>query len=129
MDKYIISYEPYFFKGHVTDFPLTLSYGKKIDELRRKYKQWIWNAEFKDVLGAKVESNGSHRYSVFQTATGKKAVVVANFEKNRSIQVKVTLDDKGTAQFNVASPEKQEAVSSNGQVNIPARSVVVLMEK
>lgn len=27
--RYIISYEPYNFKGHVTDFPLTLAYGKK----------------------------------------------------------------------------------------------------
>src|SRR5215472_10630996 len=27
LDRYIISYEPYNFKGHVTDFPLTLEYG------------------------------------------------------------------------------------------------------
>lgn len=129
MYKYIISYEPYFFKGHVTDFPMTLSYGKKIDDLRRKYKQWIWDAEFRDVLGAKVSANGSYRYSVFQTATGKKTVIVANFEKDKSIRAKVTLDGKKTSLFNTVSPENQNPVSNNGEVNIPARSVVVLMEK
>src|ERR1039457_6244133 len=24
--RYVISYEPYYFKGHLTDFPLTLAY-------------------------------------------------------------------------------------------------------
>jgi hypothetical protein len=129
MDKYIISYEPYFFKGHVTDFPLTLNYGKKIDDLRRKYKQWIWDAEFRDVLGAKVTSNGNHRYSVFQTATGKKAIIVANFEKDKSLHAIVKIDGKNVSQFNLVTPEKPDAVSSNGEVDIPARSVVVLMEK
>ena len=46
--RYIISYESYNFKGFVSDFPLTLEYGKKIDALRRKYKAWIWDAEFRD---------------------------------------------------------------------------------
>lgn len=44
--RYAISYEPYNFKGHVTDFPLTLAYGKKIDALRLKYREWIWDVEF-----------------------------------------------------------------------------------
>lgn len=29
--RYIISYEPFNFKGNLSDFPLTLSYGRKID--------------------------------------------------------------------------------------------------
>ncbi len=52
MDRYIISYEPYNFKGHLTDFPLMLAYGQKIDALRRKYQSWLWDAEFRDTLGA-----------------------------------------------------------------------------
>ena len=39
--RYIISYEPYQFKGRLTDFPLTLAYGKKIDALRRKYREFF----------------------------------------------------------------------------------------
>ena len=85
LDRYIISYEPYNFKGHLTDFPLTLDYGKKIDALRRKYKAYLWDAEFRDTLGASVNANGSHRYSVFVTATGKRAVVVVNRNSTRAI--------------------------------------------
>jgi hypothetical protein len=72
LNRYIISYEPFYFKGHISEFPLTLAYGKKIDALRQKYKAWIWDAEFKDILGATVTSNGSHGHSVFVTATGKR---------------------------------------------------------
>ncbi|ANH82739.1 hypothetical protein A8C56_18730 [Niabella ginsenosidivorans] len=129
MDRYIISYEPYNFKGHVTDFPLTLAYGKKIDALRKKYKEWVWNAEFRDVLGATVGADGAHRYSVFVTASGKKAVVVANFEKDRGIHAHVRLEGKERTQFNVVTPETLTATGSEGEVDIPARSVVVLMEK
>src|SRR5258708_26610483 len=83
--RYIISYEPYNFKGHVTDFPLTLAYGKKVAALRRKYKAWIWDAEFRDTLGASVSADGTHRYSVFVGPTGKRAVVVVNLEAATSI--------------------------------------------
>ena len=34
--RYVIQYEPYYYKGHLSDFPLTLAYGKKIDALRQK---------------------------------------------------------------------------------------------
>ena len=43
--RYVISYEPFNFKGHLTDFPLTLAYGKKIDALRALYKAWLWDAD------------------------------------------------------------------------------------
>ena len=35
---YVIQYEPYYYKGRLADFPLTLAYGQKIDALRRKYR-------------------------------------------------------------------------------------------
>ncbi|HLJ79476.1 MAG TPA: DUF6259 domain-containing protein, partial [Acidobacteriaceae bacterium] len=53
LNRYAISYEPYNFKGHLTDFPLTLAYGKKIDSLRRRYREYLWDSEFLDTLGAK----------------------------------------------------------------------------
>ena len=34
LNKYIISYEPYNFKGMLSDFPLTVAYGAKMDKLR-----------------------------------------------------------------------------------------------
>jgi hypothetical protein len=72
--RYIISYEPYYFKGRLTGFPLTLAYGSKIDALRRKHKACLWDAEFRDTFGVNVSANGSYRCSVFVTAAGKRAV-------------------------------------------------------
>ena len=34
---YVMQYEPYYYKGRLSDFPLTLAYGQKIDALRRRY--------------------------------------------------------------------------------------------
>jgi hypothetical protein len=124
--RYIISYEPYNFKGHVTDFPLTLAYGKKIDALRQKYKAWIWDAEFRDTQGARVTADGAFRYSVFSGANGKRAVVVVNLETAKSIGVTVELPHPG--KLVVATPEQPEASPASGRLRIPARSAAVWME-
>jgi hypothetical protein len=125
--RYIVSYEPYNFKGHVTDFPLTLAYGKKIDALRRKYKAWIWDAEFRDTLGASVTSDGSHRYTVFRTSAGKRAVVVVNQESAKAITATLSIPNAGTLMS--ASPEQLDAQPVSGALHIPARSAIVMMEQ
>ena len=125
--RYIISYEPYNFKGHVTDFPLTLAYGKKIDTLRRKYRAWIWDAEFRDTLGATVSADGNHRYSVFRNAAGKRAVVVVNLESRKAITANLDIPNSGTLVF--ASPEHQDSQPASGKLQIPARSAIVVMEQ
>jgi hypothetical protein len=127
LDRYIISYEPYNFKGHLTDYPLTLAYGKKIDGLRRKYKAYLWDAEFRDTLGAKVTSDGSSHYSVFVTATGKRAVVVINMEFNKAVTAQVELPHPG--KLMVATPEQPDARPTTGTLQIPARSAAVVMEQ
>jgi hypothetical protein len=127
LDRYIISYEPGNFKGHLTDFPLTLAYGNKIDSLRRKYKAWLWDAEFRDTLGANVSADGAHRYSVFITRTGKRAVVVVNQEQTKTISLKVELANPG--QLAVATPEQPDARPASGTLEIPPRSAAVVMEQ
>jgi hypothetical protein len=127
LDRYIISYEPGNFKGHLTDFPLTLAYGNKIDSLRRKYKAWLWDAEFRDTLGANVSADGAHRYSVFITRTGKRAVVVVNQEPNKAISAKLELANPG--QLVVATPEQPDARPASGTLEIPPRSAAVVMEQ
>ena len=127
LNRYIISYEPYNFKGSLNDFPLTVAYGQKIDALRRKYKAWLWDADFRDTLGAAVTSNGSHKYSVFVTAQGKRAVVVVNQEASRGIVADVKLPNSRT--LVVATPERMDEQPTSGSLPIPARSVAVVMEK
>ena len=124
--RYIISYEPYNFKGHVTDFPLTLEYGKKVDALRRKYRKFLWDAEFRDTLDATASADGVFRYSVFIAADRKRAVVVMNLEETRPISVKITVP--GATNFVVATPESQDAQANTGTLTVAARSAVVFME-
>lgn len=126
LNRYIISYEPFNFKGHITDFPLTLAYGKKIDALRRRYKDCIWDADFHDTLGVNVTADGAHRYAVFVARTGKRSVIVVNQERKRPISVKVELPNQD--KFTIATPEDPDARPSSGPIRIPARSAVVLME-
>ncbi|MEO6966032.1 MAG: DUF6259 domain-containing protein [Acidobacteriaceae bacterium] len=126
MNRYIISYEPYNFKGHVTDFPLTLAYGKKIDALRRKYKSYLWDAEFRDTLDASVSSDGVHCYSVFVKADGKRAVVVVNEKSDATITATVQLPNPG--KLAVVTPELTEPQPTSGTLQIPARSAAVLLE-
>lgn len=126
LHRYVIQYEPFFYKGHLRDFPLTLAYGKKIDALRRKYKQFLWDGTFRDTLDAQVSSDGAHSYSVFRAANGKHAVVVINQDPQKTISVTVNLPDADA--LVVATPERPDAVPTTGIFKIPARSAAVVME-
>lgn len=125
--RYIISYEPYNFKGHLTDFPLTLAYGKKIDNLRRRYRTYLWDGVFQDTLGAEVSADGAHRYTVFIANGGKRAVVVINQESEKEIRAKVNLSNPGS--LAIVTPEQPDLQPSTGTLQIPARSVAVLIEQ
>jgi hypothetical protein len=126
MQRYVIQYEPFLYKGHIGDFPLSLVYGKKIDDLRRKYKEFLWDGAFHDTLGAEVNADGPHRHSVFVASSGKRAVVVINPDSQKAITAKVSLAKCGS--LVVATPEQPDAVPSAGTLLIPARSAAVLME-
>jgi hypothetical protein len=130
--RYIISYEPYYFKGRLTDFPLTLAYGKKIDALRRRYREFLWDAEFRDSLGAQVIADGDCMHTVFRTAAGKRAVVVVNKEFSKAITAKLDLPDldlPNAGKLVLATPEDPDARPCSGALRIPARSAVVIMEQ
>ncbi len=127
LDRYIIEYEPYNFKGSITDYPLTLAYGKKVDDLRRKYKEYLWDADFRDTEGADVTADGKVRYSVFVTKTGKRAVVLANQEEKKQVTAKVEIPKHG--KLVVVSPENQNEQASTGTLKIPALSAAVIIEK
>jgi hypothetical protein len=127
LNRYIISYEPYNFKGHVTDFPQTLAYGKQIDALRSRYKEYLWDAEFRDTHGARVTGNGAFRHAVFVAASGKRAVVVVNPDPTQAMTVKVELPNPG--RLVTVTPERPEPESTSGELHIPARSAAVVIEQ
>lgn len=124
--RYIMSYEPYNFKGHVTDFPLTLEYGKKVDAFRRTYRKFLWDAQFRDTLGAQVTADGLFRHAVYVAKDGKRGVAIMNLDQQRPITVQVTLPGAGT--FTTATPEEPDAKPSSSSVTIQPRSAALLME-
>jgi len=115
--RYIISYEPYNFKGMPEDYPLTLAYGKQMDALRTELREYFWDGEFRDTVGATVLARpgggdqdahragirttigrGAHRaevrphhpYAVFISRTsGKAGVVVANYDERQAATVTI----------------------------------------
>jgi hypothetical protein len=129
--NYIISYEPYFFKGHLEDFPKTLAYGEKVDGLRREYSDYLWHGEFRDTLGATV-MKGNDRYDLYSVfmnhKNNKKAVVVVNGDLKEAIEVKI--DVKGSHNLVLVSPEFQAESEYSGEtIKIPANGAVVVIEK
>jgi hypothetical protein len=128
--RYIISYEPYNFKGQLDDFPLTMEYGRKVDSLRTRYREYLWDAEFRDTLGGTVQAEGRPytKYSVFgRPGAGKRAVVVANHGAHKPLTVTVKLEgSKG--RLVTVTPERPAPQVYAGAVTIPPRSVVVVLE-
>ena len=127
LKRCVIQYEPFLYKGYLHDFPLTMAYGQKIDDLRRKYKAYLWDGAFRDTLGAEVTADGVYRYSVFVAEGGKRAVVVVNPDSDKQITAKVNLPNPG--RLVTATPEQPEAQPATGTLRIPARSVAVLIEQ
>lgn len=126
LHRYVIQYEPFLYKGHLRDFPLTLAYGKKIDALRSKYRAYLWDGQFRDTLGAEVTADGAQRYSVFVADGGKRAVVVINPDSEKAITVSIKMPNPG--RLIVATPEDLDGRPATGSFRIPARSAAVLLE-
>lgn len=126
--RYVVSYEPYNFKGKLADFPLTLQYGRKMDALRTELRDYFWDGEFRHVLGAKVQSGGAphHPFSVFMNAKGgKPGIVVANYEDRA---VEISAEAEGAALARWRSIEDSSWKAFDGRMAIPARSCVVIIE-
>jgi hypothetical protein len=129
--RYIISYEPYNFKGHVTDFPMTLEYGKKIDELRTKYAAFLWDGDFFDTMNAKVSAGNQPytSYTVFKSRQANKyGVVVTNNDMKNSVDVSVSLEN-GNTNMEYVTPDNLKPQPCDGKINIPAQSVIFVYER
>ncbi len=127
-DRYAMSYEVRNFKGSLSEFPRVMAYGRKVDDLRKRYSDFLWNGEFLDVLGATVEGS-QIRYTVFKNQkTGKKAVVVYNVDTQNANMATVSIDGSSSPLVMV-SPEKPSPVKFSDSVKIGPQSVVVIMQK
>jgi len=126
--RYSISYEPRNFKGRLNEFPRIMEYGQKVDALRKKYSDFLWDGEYRDVLGATVKGKDIV-YSVFKRRSdGKRAVVVLNINIKDPVDATISID-KSDSNLVAVTPEKQDPVAFNGSVKIQPQSAIVIMEK
>jgi hypothetical protein len=127
--RYIISYEPYHFKGRLDDFPLTVAYGKQVDALRAELREYLWDGEFRDKVGASVTANGRphHPYAVFRHRDREEyCVAVANYEAEHAATIQVNLDD-GRALTHVRLLDEPTWRRIEGTTTIPPRSAAIFV--
>lgn len=130
--RYVASYEPFNFKGNLSDFPDTMDYGRKMDALRSELRAYLWDGQFRDTVGATVlDKDGSphHPYSVFLRASdGKRALVIANYDGKKPATVSVRLEGKG-------SPSRYRTVDdttwrkTDGRITLGPESAAVVLEE
>jgi hypothetical protein len=128
--RFVMSYEPRDFHGKLDEMPATLSYGRRVDDLRRRHRSWIWDAEFRDTLGARVLADGApmDTYSVFRRNDGRRAVAFANMSDTDSIACEVHLDDAKSANMTWISPEQPDPIHWPGKLEIAPGYVCVVLE-
>ncbi len=127
--RYIMSYEPYNFKGHLDDFPLTMDYGKRMDALRSELRDYFWDGEYRDTVGATVtaaDGSSHHPYAVFVSKTDRApGLAIANYE-DESVRVEVSVDgEHSVSRYRAVDDENWHSLG--GGIAIPARSAVVVI--
>lgn len=96
LNKYIISYEPYCFKGKLSDYPDTICYGQKMDRLRTELREYFWDGEFTGQLHGDVrlaDGNKLDSYTVFKGTNGKYGMVICNYDEENPITVIPSLEN------------------------------------
>ena len=127
-DRYSISYEPSSMHGHLSDFPRIMAYGMKVDSLRRRYSDYLWTAEYRGTVGAKVEGKNL-LYSVFKRKSdGKRAIVIMNCNLTENSIVNLDLNDSSNS-LTMVSPENQEERPFINHIQIAPQGAIVVLEK
>ena len=129
MDRYLLSYEPFNFKGDLNDMPLSVAYGTKADTLRRRYHEFLWDAEFHDTQDASVTSPSGVKveYATFRTSKGGHAIVIVNDDATKPLKVQVVVGSPG-APLTYATPEDQERRPLTNLLTLPPRSAAVVFQ-
>lgn len=127
MYRYVMSYEPYNFKGWPHDFPDTVAYGAKMDGLRREHRKYLWDGLFRDTCGAEVSKlNGSaHRpYARFEAEDGTSALVILNYEDGAAC-VTARLETGTLTRYRTVDDAQWK--NASGGIAIPPRSAVLVL--
>lgn len=93
--RYVLSYEPYNFKGRLEDFPMTVAYGRAMDELRTRWRRWFWDGEYADELGASIRTESGqahHPYALFTPADGGHPGIALANHSDEPVRLHISID-------------------------------------
>ena len=125
-DRYIISYEPYYFKGIPSDIPRTVAYGRKMDALRLKERRYLWDGRFMGTNGTSVrDENGAActTFSRFEAKDGTSALVICNYT-DAPVTLTAALDRGTLSQY--ATIDDDTFVPFDGRLTLAPRSTAVI---
>ncbi|MCY3796273.1 MAG: DUF6259 domain-containing protein [Chloroflexi bacterium] len=127
--RYIMSYEPFNFKGHLDDFPLTMDYGRRMHALRTELRDYFWDGEFRHEVGARVttaDGERHHPYAVYISESGGlPGIAIANYE-DESATLRVDLEaDHRLSRYRLVDDETWRSLEDG--IIIPARSAAVVI--
>jgi hypothetical protein len=106
-----------------------MAYGKLMDALRLELRDYFWDGEFRDTLGAVVKNGDAihHPYAVFLNAkTRKPGLVICNYDEHQTVTLSVELDGGDSLSRYRLVDDPQWKPAANGIVLPPQSAVVVI---
>jgi len=117
---YLLCYEPKHFKGRLTDFPRTVSYGQLADDFRTEFREFLWDGEYQGDAAVSIPPRTPAVTSVWRSPDGASMALIANYDPDRAATVDP--DDRWT-EYRLLEDTWQRI---GGAINVPPRSLLIL---
>jgi hypothetical protein len=99
-----------------------------MDALRSELREFFWDGEFRDTLGAAVTCSGKphHPFAVYRSASGQCGLVICNYDEETPAHVQPLLTD-GAQLKRWRLVENPTWHAFTGEIEIPPQSAVVVI--
>lgn len=116
---YLLCYEPRHFKGVLGDFPRTVEYGRRAEELRRELSDLLWDGTYLGDAPLDITPAHATASAEWVSANGDRICLVANYDQHEA----VALHPQGFAeQRSIDGPWEPLSTS----VTVPPRSLLLI---
>lgn len=125
--RFIVSYEPYNFKGRPSDARKTMEYGKIAHQFRLYHREYLWDAEFcgtKNVTVTTLDGQCYAPYSVYKTKNGDLAVLIVNYT-DKAIEVQVQCEERQFQKYRTIDDATWHTVKNN--LFLPMASAILVI--
>ena len=116
---YLLCYEPYHFKGRLTDMPATVAYGRSAERLRTKLREYLWDGMFQRA-GELPTGPVPLRTALWHRRDGSALLAVANYN-DEALTV-----DAASLGFSEYRDIEGDWTAAHGPVPIAGRGLLVL---